>query len=390
MKFACPHCQQPLEADESYAGATVDCPACGKTFVVEAEQPLNRPEPLPVAEGLSAVQEPEAAQKPRQPGGKMKKWMWILAALVVVCVVWSLLGERRPGTTKTIKLPGGARMEMVWCPPGTFVMGRPDGEEWREEGLTKDEDKYRNDSTWSQFHKASYHLYGYAASEIEEYDSLWQTEGGENAREDWEAQHTVILTKGFWIAKTEVTRDQWKSVMGNNPSFDRDPLGSKPVNDVSWDACEEFCKKAGLQLPTEAQWEYACRAGSKGAFGGTGNLDDMGWYEGNCGREGLHVVGTKMPNAWGIYDMHGNVEEWCADCTEMYMRGSHDTVTDPKGSDGSLRIVRGGAINRVAVRCRSAFRFNDFPVNWYQSHDRNGRGRDCSQPGRGFRPVLVP
>lgn len=215
----------------------------------------------------------------------------------------------RPGETKTITLPGGVTLEMVWCPPGTFTMGSNDGDS------------------------------------------------------DERPVHQVTLTKGFWIGKTEVTQAQWKSVMGNNPSdHEGDDL---PVECVSWDDCMEFCKKTGLELPTEAQWEYACRAGSTGPYAGTGNLDDMGWYGGNSGRQ-THPVGTKQPNAWGLYDMHGNVWEWCADWYGDYPSGA---VTDPKGaSSGSYRVWRGGSWGNDAASCRSAGR-NDgyYPSSRYDN-----------------------
>ena len=209
-----------------------------------------------------------------------------------------VLGEGTiAGETKTFVLPGGAVMEMVWCPPGTFMMGHPEDE---DSGVTL---------------------------------------------------HEVTLTKGFWMGKTEVTQAQWKSVMGNNPSeFKGDNL---PVENVSWDDCQQFCKKTGLQLPTEAQWEYACRAGSTGPYAGTGNLEEMGWYVDNSDDE-THPVGTKQPNAWGLYDMHGNVCEWCADWWGDY---PNDAVTDPQGaSSGWNRVVRGGSWCFDAGSCASSYR----------------------------------
>ena len=126
---------------------------------------------------------------------------------------------------------------------------------------------------------------------------------------------------------------------------------NRPVTHVSWNDCQEFCRKTGLQLPTEAQWEYACRAGSTGAY--AGNLDDMAWYENNSGSR-THSVGTKKPNAWGLYDMHGNVYEWCQDWFGKYPSGS---VTDPTGpSSGSDRVGRGGSWDDDAGGCRSAYR----------------------------------
>ena len=219
-------------------------------------------------------------------------------------------GEPQAGEVRTITLPGGATMEMVWCPAGTFLMGSG-------------------------------------------YD-----------------EHPVTLTKGFWMGKYEVTKAQWKSVMGSTPPDLREE--NHPVVWVSWDDCQQFCRKAGLSLPTEAQWEYACRAGSRGPYAGTGNLDDMGWYLDNS-RVQTHPVGTKHPNAWGIYDMHGNVSEWCEDWYGRYPGGA---VTDPQGSPsgeassvewlfgGSSegeRVLRGGAWGSLSTQCTSDFRVGDSP-----------------------------
>ena len=126
---------------------------------------------------------------------------------------------------------------------------------------------------------------------------------------------------------------------------------------VSWDVCQEFCKKAGLSLPTEAQWEYACRAGQPGPFSGTGNLDDMGWYKDSSGRK-VHPVGEKKPNQFGLYDMHGNVWEWCQDIYdgEFYSK-PEATRKDPVCTSGTeRRMVRGGGWDAGAQHCRSAER----------------------------------
>ena len=171
---------------------------------------------------------------------------------------------------------------------------------------------------------------------------------GESGRFDDETQHRVTLTEGFWMAKTEVTQKQWKSVMGNNPShFQGDNL---PVECVSWDDCVEFCRKAGhgLQLPTEAQWEYACRAGSETPyFWGNALNGDRANCNGNypCGttvkgpyKEKTTPVGSYQANAWGLYDMHGNVREWCADwyTEDLGTRA----VTNPGGpGSGSFREI---------------------------------------------------
>ena len=127
----------------------------------------------------------------------------------------------------------------------------------------------------------------------------------------------------------------------------------RPWRQVSWDDCQAFCRKlgAGFRLPTEAEWEYACRAGTKGPY--AGNLDDLAWYGENSGKT-THPVGQKKPNAWGLYDMHGNVWEWCSDWYGDYPAGA---VTDPTGpGTGSLRVIRGGSWHDDAGHCRSAHR----------------------------------
>ena len=185
-----------------------------------------------------------------------------------------------------LPLPGGETMDMVWCPPGTFQMGSPDAETGR----------------------------------------------GTN-----EQQHEVAITKGFWMAKYEVTQGQHKSVLaahaqvtGDAPSApDEERLPSTDGHTLT-----QFLEACLLELPTEEEWEYACRAGNPGPYGGTGNLDAMGWYAANGGGK-FHPVGGKLPNAWGFYDMHGNVRERCV------------------GEEGPLR---GGSVRDRAENCRAAVR----------------------------------
>lgn len=181
-------------------------------------------------------------------------------------------------------------------------------------------------------------------------------------------QHKVTITRDFYLGKYEVTQAQWVAVMGSNPS---NFMGrTNPVEQVSWDDVQVFLGKLnqmepgrGYRLPTEAEWEYACRAGSttKYAFGDSENeLGDYAWCYENSG-ERAHPVGQKRPNAWGLYDMHGNVWEWCEDWYGTYPSGS---VTDPKGSTmGSRRVLRGGSWFDYAQSCRSAFRLVRSPGN---------------------------
>jgi len=186
-----------------------------------------------------------------------------------------------------------------------------------------------------------------------------------------ERQHRVTLSKGFYIQTTEVTQGQWRSIMGSNPSHFKSCGDNCPAEQFSWNDCQDFIRRLNqkegtnkYRLPTEAEWEYACRAESTTAFANGGitelkcaydpNLDAMGWYCGNSGGK-THPVGQKKPNAWGLYDMHGNVWEWCQDRYEKNYPTGH--VTDPKGpSSGTGRVLRGGSWDYSARYCRSALR----------------------------------
>jgi hypothetical protein len=181
--------------------------------------------------------------------------------------------------------------------------------------------------------------------------------------------HTVTLTQPFLMQKTEVTQGQWRAVMGENPSYFSDCGGLCPVERVNWDDIQLFLAALNdmdpgkdYRLPTEAEWEYAARAGTTGDYGGTGVLDDMGWYSGNSAVDGVrqtHPVALKLPNDWGLYDMHGNVSEWVQDWYGLYTAGSK---TDPTGPEtGSYRVVRGGSWIFYAVVARSAFRYDVSP-----------------------------
>ena len=177
----------------------------------------------------------------------------------------------------------------------------------------------------------------------------------------WEKPvHQVTLTNDYYMGKYEVTQALWEAVMGSNPSyFKGDNL---PVEKMSWNDCQEFISKLNsmtgrkFRLPTEAEWEYAARGGKKSRsyqYSGSSNISDVAWYDGNSGSK-THPVGTKQANELGIYDMSGNVYEWCQD---WYGSFSSSSQTNPTGSDsGSNRVFRGGGWNCNAGCCRSSFR----------------------------------
>jgi formylglycine-generating enzyme required for sulfatase activity len=216
--------------------------------------------------------------------------------------------ERLPAGT--LRKFGG--VECVWCPPGQFMMGSPDGEE---------------------------------------------------GRCDDEAQHVVTLTRGFWMSSGQVTQAEYTAMLGVNPSLFEGL--DRPVEHVSWDEAVEYCRKLtaklggdGLlpegwewRLPTEAEWEYAARAGTTCAR--YGDLFSIAWFDGNSGGES-HPVKEKVPNAWGLCDMIGNVWEWCSDWHGKYPAVS---VTDPTGSgSGPCRVSRGGDTSSDAGEARAANR----------------------------------
>lgn len=247
-------------------------------------------------------------------------------------------GEPGPGNgdleTETVKLPGNVPLEMILLPAGTFTMGSPDTEALRD------------------------------------------TDEG--------PQHQVTLSHGFWMAKYELTQIQWKAVMGSaSPSYYQGGTygntDNRPVEQVSWDSITvDFLPKLNtvtgktFRLPTEAEWEYACRAGehtpqTRFYWGEDPDLADIpnyAWYRGNSGSQ-THEVGGKTANAFGLHDMSGGVWEWVQD---YYAANAYTSsaVTDPTGpTTGSGRVLRGGSWDNVASYYRSASRY------YYTSGFRN-------------------
>jgi len=236
----------------------------------------------------------------------------------------------------------GAPTNMVFIPPGTFRMGSPTNEV---------------------------------------------------GRYDWEGPQTAVtISRGFWLGKYEVTQGEYLAVMGNNPSYFTGDT-NRPVETMSWSDATNFCgtltgreRAAGriptdcvYRLPTAPEWEYACRAWisdrrfSYGDDPGYTNLTNYAWYGDNSGGT-THPVGQKLPNPWGLYDMPGNVWEWCRDWDGDYTGG---IAVDPQGpATGSVRVIRGGDCYFYAGYCRSAIRAKGYPDSRYHSI--------------GFRVVLAP
>jgi len=211
-----------------------------------------------------------------------------------------------------------------------------------------------------------------------------------------ETRHTVFISKGFYIQETEMTQGQWKRLVGFNPSAFPECGDNCPVDTVSWEECMEFIRVLNqyedttkYRLPTEAEWEYACRAGTTTAFSSgpitttsckviEPALDLVGWYCANSGYKDPpddfrpHPVKAKKPNPWGLYDMHGNVQEWVLDSCKWRdrLRGRvgvitttyRDKIVDPLSTKGDRRIFKGGGWHQNPKYCRSAYRSYYKPV----------------------------
>ena len=206
--------------------------------------------------------------------------------------------------------------------------------------------------------------------------------GDPEVTEDEKPAHKVDLTETYYIGRTEVTQELYAAVMGKNPSNFK---GSNlPVEQVSYNDALEFCKRLSektgknFTLPTEAQWEYAARGGQKSPeqpelYSGSNNINEVSWFGDNSG-EKTHPVATKAPNALGIYDMTGNVFEWCLDWYGSYKGAG---TTDPNGpAKGVDRVLRGGSWRGEAKNCRVSYRFN--------------YGPDHNRFNLGFRVVMLP
>jgi TonB family protein len=192
--------------------------------------------------------------------------------------------------------------------------------------------------------------------------------GSTNGETDEKPAHQVTTNYSFYIGKYEVTQAQWQSVMGNNPSYFKD-CANCPVEQVSWDDAQNFIKRLNesndgfrYRLPTEAEWEYACRAGTTGDY--AGNLTEMAWYYENSGSK-THAVEGKRSNDWGLADMHGNVLEWCEDWYHTTYDGAPtDGSAWLSGGEQKYRVVRGGSWPYSATQLRSAYRLSFYSPDY--------------------------
>ena len=231
--------------------------------------------------------------------------------LGLVGALTAMAQEVKPGKTEVIDLGKEVKLEMVLIPAGKFMMGSP---------------------------------------------------ASENGRLSNETQHEVTLTKPYYMGKYEVTQEQWEAVMGNDPR--RNKGENMPITNVSWNDCQEFIKKlndkttGGFRLPTEAEWEYSCRAGTTTAYS---YGDSLTKSDASIDGRSTKAVGNYKANAFGLYDMHGNAWEWCEDKYGVYSAGA---VTDPKGpANGEGRVLRGGAFFYDESGVRSSFRYIFYTPN---------------------------
>ncbi len=235
-------------------------------------------------------------------------------------------------------------MELVHIEPGTFMMGTPEDEDDEDEDDEDEDDEDEDDE-----------------------DEDDEDEDDED-EDDEGPQHRVTLRGGFYMGVTQVTQAQWRAVMGMNPSeFKGDDL---PVERVSWDDAVAFCEKLSrsegrtYRLPSEAEWEYACRAGmtTRFCFGDDEDgLGRYGWYEDNSNDE-TNPVASKQPNAWGLHDMHGNVWEWCQDWYDSGYYGRSPAQDPTNTRAGTYRVLRGGSWYSNPWGCQSAYRGIDTPA----------------------------
>ena len=334
------------KCDARFAAGVVFCGRCGGTSFRDASKVDTAPLPIAPPQMMSAP--PEGQSAPRiVVGGWKRKAIPIFGAvavvflIVIIAPVWLMMNQKSasvnpdrstgpPPTTsnRNANTSGPARggftnadnMEFVYVPEGSFTMGSANGDA------------------------------------------------------DEKPVHEVTIRHSFYIGKYEVTQVQWQMLTGNNPSSFKSCGDNCPVDSVTWDEAQKFIAQLNhlqdgyfYRLPTEAEWEYACRAGTTTDY--AGDVKEMAWFAANS-NERTHAVGLKQTNAWGVADMHGNVWEWCEDWYhETYYGAPTDGSAWLKGGDQKYRVLRGGSWNNDANNLRSAYRDNIVPTN---KNDLNG------------------
>ena len=271
----------------------------------------------------------------------MKRILGIAVVLGLVGALTVMAQEIKPGKVDVIDFGEGVKLEMVLVPAGKFKMG------FTKKELA--ELKVEIQETLKKELKKEFRK-----EDLDVLDLIMSKQG---------KQHEVTLTKPFYIGRYEVTQEQWDSVIGKNPSATK---GAKlPVTRVSWEDCQEFIKKlnaktnGGYRLPTEAEWEFACRAGTSTAYSFGDNITPKEANYSGSKIDKPVAVGSYQPNAFGLNDMHGNVFEWCEDWYGEYP----SAVTDPTGpATGNRRVLRGGSFADLVSSARSAYRYANSPT----------------------------
>ena len=338
IELTCPHCKQLLEAEDSMEGESLKCPNCNNNILVTSKTIKKSP-----------------------PKKKI-----IIFAILLFFVIAGVISIKSCRTNILAKRQAEVQ--------------RLSNEQKRKrkaeaKRLSDEQKRKAKDERWlNTISGKSYTIPGLGMKLI--YVAPGKFKMGSNNGYPFEKPvHRVTISKGYLIGKYEVTQSEYQSIMGTNPSTFKD--SNKPVEQVSWNDAVKFCEKLTsreraadhlpssreYRLPTEAEWEFAARGGNKSRdyqYSGSDNVDSVAWYGDNSGKQ-THKVGTKSSNELGIYDMSGNVSEWCNDLYGLYFRISE---TDPKGtssgpsrsgmSSGSDRVIRGGGWN--ARLCRVAGR----------------------------------
>ena len=245
----------------------------------------------------------------------------------------------------------------------SLKLSKVDGDDIKDYNL----EKFNNISGFTIFKRNSRGLYEYKHNDTgiimvlipEGKFLMGASKEDSDAKQNEHPQHEVVVDN-FMIAKYELSQGEWVKVMNSNPTLFKKG-GEYPVTGISWTDCEVFCMKAGLCLPTEAQWEYACRGGGNNVISGNENLDENGWYSKNSINGGPQLRGLKLPNGFGIHDLLGNVSEWCKDSyEELFYNNSNLNNKNPECKNNTkIKILRGGSYMDEKSDCRATIRGAD-------------------------------